>query len=154
MMKSTLFLAAGAIIFKTGTRKIKEMAGIGFKMPVTLGCFTLAAPGHDWHTALNGFISKLILSMGALWMPASLPLFSLLILSSLMNGIYYLPIIISAFSASKGRAQMEPGFFGAQAFHVDSHCGSGGIVSGLWPVAHKSAFEMGANCCQSSAGSW
>lgn len=100
MMKSTLFLAAGAIIFKTGTRKIKELAGIGFKMPVTLGCFTLAALAMIGIPPLNGFISKLILSMGAL--DAGKPAFVfLLILSSLMNGIYYLPIIISAFFGVK-----------------------------------------------------
>src|SRR5690606_7241212 len=100
MMKSTLFLAAGAIIFKTGTRKIKEMAGLGFKMPVTLGCLTLAALAMIGIPPLNGVISKLILSMGALDAGKPAVVF-LLILSSLMNGIYYLPIIISAFFGVK-----------------------------------------------------
>jgi len=96
LMKSTLFLAAGAIIFKTGKRKISDMAGIGYEMPITLACFTLAALAMIGIPPLNGFISKLVLSMGAL--DAQKPGFVfLLILSSLMNGIYYLPIVISAF---------------------------------------------------------
>jgi len=96
LMKSTLFLCAGAIIYKTGKRKISDLAGIGYEMPITIGCFTLAALAMIGIPPLNGFISKLVLSMGAL--EAGKPWFVfLLILSSLMNGIYYLPIIISAF---------------------------------------------------------
>jgi len=96
LMKSTLFLCAGAIIYKTGKRKISDMAGIGYEMPITLACFTIASLAMIGIPPLNGFISKLILSMGAL--DAGKPGFVfLLILSSLMNGIYYLPIIISAF---------------------------------------------------------
>ncbi|MDD4657548.1 MAG: NADH-quinone oxidoreductase subunit M [Eubacteriales bacterium] len=96
LMKSTLFLSAGAMIYKTGKRQISEFAGIGYKMPITMGCFTLAALAMIGIPPLNGFISKLILSMGAL--DAGKPGFVfLLVLSSLMNGIYYLPIIINAF---------------------------------------------------------
>lgn len=96
LMKSTLFLAAGAIIYKTGKRRISDLGGIGYEMPITLTCFTVAALAMIGIPPLNGFISKLVLSMGAL--DAGKPGFVfLLILSSLMNGIYYLPIIISAF---------------------------------------------------------
>lgn len=96
LMKSTLFLCAGAIIYKTGKRKISDLAGIGYEMPVTITCFTIAALAMIGIPPLNGFVSKLVLSMGAL--DAGKPGFVfLLILSSLMNGIYYLPIIISAF---------------------------------------------------------
>lgn len=96
LMKSTLFLCAGAIIYKTGKRKISDLAGIGYEMPITIACFTIAALAMIGIPPLNGFISKLLLSMGAL--DANKPGYVfLLILSSLMNGIYYLPIIISAF---------------------------------------------------------
>ncbi|MEW5920074.1 MAG: monovalent cation/H+ antiporter subunit D family protein [Bacillota bacterium] len=96
LMKSTLFLAAGAIIWKTGLRNINDLHGIGRKMPLTMGAFTLAALAMIGIPPLNGFLSKLNLGMGALEAGAPVYLFVLLV-SSLLNGLYYLPIIIAAF---------------------------------------------------------
>ncbi len=95
-MKSTLFLAAGAIIWKTGLRNINDLAGIGRKMPFTMGAFTIAALAMIGIPPLNGFLSKWTLSLGAL--EAGLPIYVvILLISSLLNGLYYLPIIIAAF---------------------------------------------------------
>ncbi len=95
-MKSTLFLAAGAIILKTGKRSIRELGGIGRQMPFTMFAFTLAALSMIGIPPLSGFLSKWTLSLGA--MDAGLPYFVLVLLvSSLLNGLYYLPIIIAAF---------------------------------------------------------
>lgn len=96
MMKATLFLAAGVIIHKTGKKDISDLKGIGFEMPITMLCFTTASLAMIGIPPLNGFVSKIMLSMGAL--EAGHTFFVLLlIISSLMNGIYYLPIIIAAF---------------------------------------------------------
>ncbi len=95
-MKSTLFLAAGAIIWKTGIRNVNEMKGLGRLMPVTMGCFSLAALAMIGIPPLNGFLSKWTLALGAL--DAGLPGYVLvLLISSLLNALYYLPIIIPAF---------------------------------------------------------
>lgn len=95
-MKSTLFLCAGAIILKTGKRSIKDLGGIGKQMPFTMFAFTLAALAMIGIPPFNGFLSKWTLSLGA--MDAGVPFYVLvLLLSSLLNGLYYLPIIISAF---------------------------------------------------------
>lgn len=96
LMKSTLFLAAGAIIWKTGLRNINELHGIGKKMPLTMGAFTIAALAMIGIPPLNGFLSKLNLGLGAVEAGAPLLLFVLLV-SSMLNGLYYLPIIIAAF---------------------------------------------------------
>ena len=96
LMKSTLFLAAGAIIWKTGLRNINDLKGIGKQMPVTMGAFTIAALAMIGIPPLNGFLSKWTLSLGAL--EAGLPIYVVvLLISSLLNGLYYLPIIIAAF---------------------------------------------------------
>jgi multicomponent Na+:H+ antiporter subunit D len=96
IMKSTLFLVAGAIIVKTGKRSIKELSGIGREMPYTMLAFTLAALAMIGLPPFNGFLSKWTLSLGAL--DAGNPYFVVVLLvSSLMNGVYYLPIIIAAF---------------------------------------------------------
>lgn len=95
-MKSTLFLAAGAIILRTGKRKISDLAGVGHKMPMTMVAFTIAALAMIGIPPLNGFLSKWSLSMGAL--EANMPYFVVvLLISSLMNAVYYLPIINTAF---------------------------------------------------------
>ncbi len=106
-MKSVLFLAAGSIIWKTGRRKIADLKGIGRQMPVTLGCFSLAAIAMIGIPPLNGFLSKWTLALGAL--DAGMPIYVLvLLISSLLNALYYLPIIIPGFfEAPPGEEQEE-----------------------------------------------
>jgi len=95
-MKSTLFLAAGSIIYMTGKRRIDEFQGIGRQMPVTMGCFSIAALAMIGIPPLNGFLSKWTLALGCL--DAQMPFYVLvLLISSLLNALYYLPIMIPAF---------------------------------------------------------
>jgi multicomponent Na+:H+ antiporter subunit D len=95
-MKSVLFLAAGSIIWKTGKRNVNDMKGLGRQMPITMGCFSIAALAMIGIPPLNGFLSKWTLALGAL--DANLPGYVLvLLISSLLNALYYLPIIIPAF---------------------------------------------------------
>ena len=95
-MKSCLFLAAGAIIWKTGKRAISDLGGIGREMPFTMGCFSIAALAMIGIPPLNGFLSKWTLGLGALDANATVYVLVLLI-SSLLNALYYLPIIVPAF---------------------------------------------------------
>lgn len=103
LIKSTLFLCAGAIISATGKHTVDEIKGIGYRMPVTMTCFTIAALAMIGIPPLNGFVSKVFLSVGAL--DAGQSAYAvILVISSLMNGIYYLPIVISAFLGGEGEA--------------------------------------------------
>ena len=96
VVKSCLFLCAGAIIKQTGKRDIRDFIGLGYTMPITMGCFTLAALTIVGIPPMNGFISEWTLALGAF--DAGKPLFAvLLLLSSLMNAVYYLPVVITAF---------------------------------------------------------
>ncbi len=96
LMKITLFLSAGAIIYKTGKRNIDDLKGIGYEMPVTMGVFTVAALGMIGVPGINGFISKWYLGVAVL--DANKPIYVLIIIiSSILNAIYYLPVIRSAF---------------------------------------------------------
>ncbi|MDW7740013.1 MAG: monovalent cation/H+ antiporter subunit D family protein [Bacillota bacterium] len=95
-MKSVLFLAAGAVLWKTGKRNIADYGGIGRQMPFTMGCFSIAALAMIGIPPLNGFLSKWTLALGAL--DAGMTLYvPVLLISSLLNALYYLPIIIPAF---------------------------------------------------------
>jgi len=107
-MKSTLFLCAGAIIFKTGKRSVKELAGLGMRMPVTMGAFTVASLGMVGVPPFTGFLSKWNLALGAVE-AGQFAHVLLLLLSSLMNLAYYSPIVILAFfgGSSQHEAAVE-----------------------------------------------
>ncbi|SCY49614.1 proton-conducting transporter transmembrane domain-containing protein [Alkaliphilus peptidifermentans] len=96
LMKSALFLSAGAIIYYKDKRNINDLDGIGYEMPITMFVFTVAAFGMIGIPGINGFMSKIYLSFAVL--DANKPIYLILILaSSFLNAVYYLPIIISAF---------------------------------------------------------
>lgn len=61
LAKSLLFLAAGAVIYSTGARKISELGGLAKKMPVTSFCFFVGALAISGIPPFNGFQSKLAL---------------------------------------------------------------------------------------------
>jgi multicomponent Na+:H+ antiporter subunit D len=65
LMKAALFLAVAAIFFRTCPMQIKELAGIGRKMPLTMAAFTIAELGLIGTPATSGFISKWYLAIGA-----------------------------------------------------------------------------------------
>jgi len=104
LMKGTLFLCAGAFIYKTGLRKIEDLRGIGFRMPLTTLCFTLAACSMIGFPPFAGFLSKWILARGALQAAsegilsagAGIGIIVALLVSSLLNAVYYGPIVIRA----------------------------------------------------------
>lgn len=100
MMKSMLFLAAGMIIYATGIRRISDLKGIGVRMPLTMGAFTIGAFAMVGIPGTSGFISKWFLALGAL--DLGRPFYVVVILlSSLLNGIYYFPIVVNAFFGIK-----------------------------------------------------
>jgi multicomponent Na+:H+ antiporter subunit D len=102
MMKGTLLLCAGAILVKTGKRNIADLAGIGWQMPLTMCCFSLASLTAVGLPPMNIFISKWYLSLGIL--AANKPLLILvLLLSSMLNAAYYLPIAFTAFFGERNR---------------------------------------------------
>lgn len=99
-IKCTLFLVAGAIIFKTGCTRVDEFRGIGKKMPVTMWCYTIASLGLIGIPPMGGFISKWYLATGAL--DSGIKIFNfagpvVLLISALLTAGYLLPVSINAF---------------------------------------------------------
>lgn len=66
LIKSTLFLAAGALISATGKKHISELAGVGRKLPVTMAAFTTASLGLVGIPLFSGFVGKWHLLLGSL----------------------------------------------------------------------------------------
>lgn len=95
MMKITLFFCAGLIAETLGIHRISEMAGVGRRMPVTMGIFTVSAIGMIGIPPVAGFVTKWYLGLGGL---AAGDRWVVLVLaaSTLLTAVYFLPIIASA----------------------------------------------------------
>lgn len=95
-MKITLFMAAGAIFVTTHKKDIREMLGLGKRMPVTMACFTIASFGIAGFPFFAGFVSKANIIFGAVAMGK--PFFvATLIVSALLALAYLMPVVLIAF---------------------------------------------------------
>ena len=65
MIKSLLFLNAGAVEYATGTRDLKKLGGLNHKMPVTGMTQFIGAMSVSGVPPFNGFFSKLIIIIAA-----------------------------------------------------------------------------------------
>jgi multicomponent Na+:H+ antiporter subunit D len=108
VLKITLFFCAGMIITVTGKKNLNQLNGIGKQMPLTMLAFALGALGLMAVTPLCGYITKYYLFAGSL--EAGMPIFAYIIMgSTILNAIYYLPIIVNAFFKD-GDFEKQPGY--------------------------------------------
>jgi multicomponent Na+:H+ antiporter subunit D len=96
LTKSTLFLLVGAMIEQTGHKTVEHLKGIGKEMPLTMGLFSIAALSMIGIPVLPGFISKWYLSLAAIAAGETI-LILVILLSSLLNAVYYAPIVVNGF---------------------------------------------------------
>lgn len=92
MMKVTLFYCAGNFAETLHIHKIRDLDGVGRRMPLTMAAFTVGALGMIGVPPVAGFISKWYLGLGALEVGAD---WVLLVLagSGLLNALYFLPLL-------------------------------------------------------------
>ena len=94
--KITLFFAAGSIYTSLHKTEIKEMRGIFYQMPITMICFSLGAFSMIGLPPTVGLLSKWFIITGAVDVQDFFVL-SILVLSTILNASYFLPIIYDAF---------------------------------------------------------
>jgi multicomponent Na+:H+ antiporter subunit D len=94
--KITLFFCAGCIYVASGKKDISEMGGLGYRMPFTMVAFAFGALSMIGVPPVCGFVSKWYLALGAMdihnWI-----ILAVLLVSSLLNAGYFVPVIIQAF---------------------------------------------------------
>ena len=99
--KITLFFCAGAILVASHKTEISQMQGLGRQMPLTMAAFFIASISIIGLPPAAGTWSKWFLLMGALenhqWW-----IMTVLLVSSLLNICYLLPIPIRAFWHHQG----------------------------------------------------
>ena len=94
--KITLFFCAGAIMVASHKKNISEMAGLGRQMPITMIAFAIGAISIIGLPPMAGTWSKWYLTIGALEAD-KLVIVAVLMISSLLNIAYLLPIPMKAF---------------------------------------------------------
>ena len=65
VFKGLLFLSAGAVEHRTGTRDLNKMGGLSSKMPVTSSSSLIASLAISGMPPFNGFFSKLVIIVAA-----------------------------------------------------------------------------------------
>ena len=100
VMKCCAFFCAGAVMHQADKNFVYELDGVGRKMPVVFGCFTISAISLTGIPPLAGFLSKWTISQALLNTPNQ-PLawigLGCLIYSAFMTGIYMLTVSVRAF---------------------------------------------------------
>ena len=94
--KITLFFAAGSIYTAAHKTEISQLDGIGRRMPFTMAAFTIGSLSMIGLPPTAGFVSKWML-LGAAWSAEQIFAIGVLILSTLLNAAYFLPIVFRAF---------------------------------------------------------
>jgi len=106
--KITLFFCAGAILVAAHKSKISEMRGLGRQMPITMTAFFIASLSIIGAPPTGGTWSKWFLLMGTIETEQFI-LMCILIISSLMNIAYLLPIPFHAFFSGDKVSSSEVG---------------------------------------------
>ncbi|MFA5896907.1 MAG: proton-conducting transporter membrane subunit, partial [Thermoplasmata archaeon] len=136
--KLTMFFVAGAVAVETGKTKISQLDGIGRKMPRTFVAFTLATLSMASLPPMAGFVAKWYLSIGA-WNAGDWWILFVLVLSSVLNLAYFLPIVIRAFFRPYEGAMGEARSTLGAPLLVTA---AGALVLGLWTAMPYGPFEM------------
>ena len=94
--KITLFFCAGAIMVASHKTEISEMRGLGRVMPVTFAAFFVGSLSLIGLPPMGGMWSKWYLALGAA-QADQLILLAVLMVSSLLNVAYLLPVAVRGF---------------------------------------------------------
>lgn len=92
IMKNLLFLCAGGLILRAGSKKLADLAGMARVMPFTAGCMVVGLISIMGLPPFNGFVGKYLMlqSLVAAGQPA---LAAVLLLGSLAGCVYYMRIV-------------------------------------------------------------
>lgn len=94
--KITLFFCAGAILVASHKTEISQMRGIGRRMPFTMAAFAIGSLSMIGLPPTAGFVSKWYLLQASIT-GGEIFAAAVIMLSTLLNAAYFLPIIYAAF---------------------------------------------------------
>ncbi|MGM9604946.1 MAG: complex I subunit 5 family protein [Faecousia sp.] len=103
-IKILAFFCAGAVLHGTGREYLSQLNGLGRKMPITFGCFTVAALALTGIPPFSGFVSKWQLLTAAADSQNGLAYLGagVLLFGALLTAIYMLTVVCRAFFPCAG----------------------------------------------------
>lgn len=104
--KITLFFAAGSIYTASKKTLVSQLDGIGKRMPLTMLAFTIGSLSMIGLPPTAGFISKWYMILGAVEADR-MAVIMVIVLSTLLNAAYFLPIIHAAFFRKEATAYTD-----------------------------------------------
>ena len=125
--KITLFFCAGAIMVAAHKTEISDMGGLGRRMPFTFAAFAIGALSVTGLPPLGGAWSKWYLGLGAAD-AEQLVFVAVLMISSLLNVAYLIPVAARGFMSLKGEAKPVPQPAGAAVAPGHGEHGEGGGI--------------------------
>jgi multicomponent Na+:H+ antiporter subunit D len=102
--KITLFFAAGSLIVLVHKNNISELTGIAKSMPITMVCFFIASLSIIGLPLTGGFIGKWNLITASI-ITDNIFVILVLISSTVLNAMYFLPISFKAFQLNNQETQ-------------------------------------------------
>ena len=99
LAKALLFLAAGYMIYKVGSKSITSLNGLGKKMPLTSFAFTIGAFSLIGLPPFAGFISKFLIVYAAIQVkkPIFLAFIAIALIATVIEASYFFKIVQNLF---------------------------------------------------------
>lgn len=103
-IKILAFFCAGAVLHGTGREYLTQLNGLGLKMPITFGCFTVSALALTGIPPLSGFVSKwhLLTAAADSMNPVTYVGAGVLLFGALLTAIYMFTVVCRAFFPAAG----------------------------------------------------
>ncbi|WP_247893843.1 proton-conducting transporter membrane subunit [Azospirillum endophyticum] len=92
VMKSLLFLAAGALLMRGHGKTLDDLRGLGRAMPVTAGCLAVGVLAIMGLPPFSGFVSKFLMIYAAV-AAGHTAVAALILLGSVVGAFYYLRLV-------------------------------------------------------------
>jgi hydrogenase-4 component B len=136
VVKALLFLAAGSLQYRTGSRRLEDMGGLFRAMPVTAWTALLASLSIAGFPPLTAFVGKWLMLQGSVLSgsPSLVGAGIVLLVASVLSILYALKFFSAAFLAGParpGRLEVPAAMAGAQVVLAGLTLALG-LAPGLW----------------------
>ncbi|MBR4131639.1 MAG: proton-conducting membrane transporter [Oscillospiraceae bacterium] len=110
-IKILAFFCCGAVLHQSGVEYVRDLNGLGRRMPVTFVCFTVSAVALVGIPPFSGFVSKwsLLTAAANAGTPLAYTGAGILLLAALLTAIYMFTTVTRAWFPVRGETVERPG---------------------------------------------